>query len=174
MRMPILISATLATAGCAPAAMDRAAAPVERPAASTTLRDAQGMDKGRVAIAEVGGKLRLTLDAQALPPGTLAFHVHSVGACDTPGFTTAGGHWNPAMKQHGRDNPMGAHAGDMPNLTVGADGRASAVAMLDGTLSQLLDADGASVIIHAQPDDYRTDPAGNAGARIACGVLSAG
>lgn len=143
--------------------------------ASAMLRDATGLDRGRVVISSASaGKVRLTLDALGLPPGTRAVHVHAVGRCEPPGFMTAGGHWNPAMKQHGRDNPMGAHAGDMPNLTIGADGRGRLTAEIDGELAALLDADGAAVIIHAAPDDYRTDPAGNAGARIACGVVTVG
>jgi superoxide dismutase, Cu-Zn family len=145
------------------------------PGATATLRDAAGIEKGRVQIAPVGsGRLALSLQAEGLPPGTLAFHVHTTGKCEAPGFTTAGGHWNPAMKQHGRDNPMGAHAGDMPNLVVGADGRTSARTEIDGDLAQLFDADGAAVIIHAAADDYRTDPTGNAGPRMACGVLTRG
>ncbi len=148
---------------------------VRQGSAMAMLKDAAGADKGRVTIvAAAPGKLRLTLDAMAMPAGTRAFHVHTTGRCDAPSFETAGGHWNPAMKQHGRDNPMGAHAGDMPNLTVGTDGRASATAEIDGDMAGLLDADGAAVLVHAAPDDYRTDPAGNAGARIACGVVTAG
>jgi superoxide dismutase, Cu-Zn family len=144
-------------------------------AATALLRDASGAERGRVTIVPAStGKLRLTLDASGMPPGTRAFHVHGTGRCDAPAFTTAGGHWNPAMKQHGRDNPMGAHAGDMPNIDVGADGRATVTAEIDGDLAGLLDADGAAVIVHAAADDYRTDPTGNAGSRLACGVVTAG
>jgi Cu-Zn family superoxide dismutase len=108
--------------------------------------------------------------------GTYAAHVHTVGACTAPDFTSAGPHWNPTGAQHGRNNPAGMHKGDLPNLSVGTDGRGSlefliAGAALRGGAAPLLDADGAAVVIHAQADDYRTDPAGNAGARIACGVL---
>ncbi len=144
-------------------------------AATALLKDATGTDKGRVTIVPAGlGKLRLSIDAMGMPSGTRAFHIHTTGRCDGPDFMTAGGHWNPAMKQHGRDNPMGSHAGDMPNLTVGANGRASVSAEIDGDLAGLLDADGAAVIVHAAPDDYRTDPTGNAGARIVCGVVTVG
>ena len=174
MRPLLPIFALMSITACAPQTMESSTAPIAQTAASAMLRDAQGNDKGRVTIASSGGALRLTLAGRALTPGTLAFHVHAVGRCDAPDFTSAGPHWNPMTKQHGRDNPMGAHAGDMPNLVVASDGRTLASADLEGTLAQLLDVDGASVIVHAQPDDYRTDPAGNAGARVACGVLMAG
>ena len=168
------LAATFAlVGGCIPAGTGAPRA--GQGAAMALLKDAGGTDMGRVTINPAStGKLRVTLDAMAMSPGTRAFHIHTTGRCDGPGFTTAGGHWNPAMKQHGRDNPMGAHAGDMPNLTIGADGRGRVSADIDGDLAGLLDADGAAVIVHASPDDYRTDPTGNAGARIACGVVTVG
>jgi superoxide dismutase, Cu-Zn family len=164
------------SAGCVPMADEpRSAAAGGQGTAMALLKDAGGADKGRVTINTSGtGKLRLALEAVAMPPGVRAFHVHTTGRCDAPDFTTAGGHWNPAMKQHGRDNPMGAHAGDMPNLTIGPDGRGRLTAEIDGDMAGLLDADGAAVIVHAAPDDFRTDPTGNAGARIACGVVTVG
>ncbi len=171
MRTGLIAAALLTVGGCAPAAMSTSA-PVMAVVATAALSDESGLPKGRIAIVDVGDKLRLTLDARDLPPGPLAFHVHAIGKCEAPGFTSAGPHWNPTGRQHGRDNPMGAHAGDMMNIAVGANGRATATADLAGTLAQLLDADGASVVIHAQADDYRTDPAGSAGARIACGVIT--
>jgi Cu-Zn family superoxide dismutase len=100
-----------------------------------------------------------------------------VGACDPPTFTSAGGHFNPLGKQHGSLNPQGAHAGDLANLFVGTDGKgyletsASQVTLGAGAAS-LLDANGSALIIHAAPDDFRTDPTGNSGARIACGVIA--
>jgi len=114
--------------------------------------------------------------AQGMPAGTYAIHVHSVGRCDPPGYESAGPHWNPTSRQHGRLNPLGHHLGDLPNLTVDAEGNGSvefaiAGGSLRGITNALLDADGASVVIHANADDERTDPSGNSGARIACGVL---
>jgi Cu-Zn family superoxide dismutase len=111
-----------------------------------------------------------------MPSGTYAAHVHTTGACNPPDFTSAGPHWNPTGAQHGKDNPAGMHKGDLPNLIVGANGRGSlefviAATTLTGGPDALLDADGAALVVHAQADDYRSDPAGNAGARIACGVL---
>ena len=124
----------------------------------------------------MAGGLRITATAAGLPPGPHGFHVHTTGKCDAPGFTTAGGHLNPMGKMHGTDNPMGSHLGDLPNLIVRADGTASLSRRLSGdaaTLtSALFDADGTAIVVHAGPDDYKTDPSGNSGARIACGVLT--
>src|SRR5690606_10425995 len=118
----------------------------------------------------------ITVAAAGLTAGTHGTHLHMVGSCEGPAFTSAGGHLNPHMKQHGTDNPAGAHLGDLPNLVVGAAGAGTVSATLAGTreavLSQIFDADGTAVVIHADADDYRTDPAGNAGGRIACGVLT--
>jgi Cu-Zn family superoxide dismutase len=104
------------------------------------------------------------------------FHVHAVGKCEGPEFKTAGGHFNPATKEHGLENPKGAHAGDMPNLAVGPDGNgkgeflARGATLGDGAGS-LFPEGGTALVLHAAPDDMKTDPAGNAGARIACGVI---
>ncbi len=120
--------------------------------------------------------MRLRVEASGLAQGVHGIHVHAVGRCDSPDFASAGPHWNPAGRQHGRDNPQGMHQGDLPNLTIGADGRGSIEVAVGGATSMagLLDADGAALVIHAAPDDYRTDPSGNSGARIACGVIGAG
>lgn len=143
---------------------------------STNARDADGRILARATAAEIGDGIRVRVEAAGLAPGAYAAHVHGIGRCEAPGFTSAGPHWNPTSRQHGKDNPAGMHKGDLPNLTVGADGRGSfeftiAAARISGGEGSLLDADGAAVMIHASPDDYRTDPTGNAGARIACGVL---
>jgi Cu-Zn family superoxide dismutase len=105
-------------------------------------------------------------------------HLHAVGKCEGPDFTTAGPHWNPDMKQHGRDNPMGAHHGDLPNVTAGADRKITLEFKLpDFVISGpagLLDADGGALVIHEKADDYKTDPSGNSGKRIICGVFKSG
>ena len=99
-----------------------------------------------------------------------------VGACEAPGFESAGGHLNPEMRQHGMQNPAGPHLGDLPNVTTDRAGVGAVSAALPGTrdavLSRLFDADGTAIVVHASADDYRTDPSGNSGSRIACGVLS--
>ena len=141
-------------------------------AASATLANASGEVRGYVKAFDVAGGLTVKLAAMGLSPGTYAAHIHTIGKCEGPAFTSAGGHWNPAMRQHGRDNPMGAHKGDLPNLVIDADGTGAIAFTVPGaTREALLDADGAAVVIHSGPDDYRTDPTGNAGSRQACGVL---
>jgi Cu-Zn family superoxide dismutase len=100
-------------------------------------------------------------------------HLHAIGRCEGPDFKSAGGHWNPAGHQHGRDNPMGAHLGDLPNFDVAGQTVASLTLPVGGiTAADLADADGTALVIHADPDDYKTDPSGNSGARIACAVLA--
>ena len=140
---------------------------------SAALRSADSASRGSATLRMSDGRMRLTVDARDLPQGALGIHVHAVGRCDAPDFASAKAHWNPTAKMHGRDNPMGAHLGDLPNLMIGSDGRGSVSIDLPGTVAELLDADGASVVIHAAADDYRTDPSGNSGNRIACGVLTA-
>jgi superoxide dismutase, Cu-Zn family len=167
MRSAILT--TLVLAGCTtPATKSPALADV-----TSALRAADGAERGQAALRLTDGRMRLTIDAAGLMPGAHGVHIHDVGKCEAPDFASAKAHWNPAMKMHGRDNPMGAHSGDLPNLMIGTDGRGSLTIDVPGTMAQLLDADGASVIIHADADDYKTDPSGNSGKRLACGVLTA-
>ena len=149
--------------------------------ARVPMRDSAGRDLGtlRVLLASEGPRVSGTLTG--LPPGEHGFHFHQVGRCeaaDTTAFATALGHYNPAGRKHGTLNPDGPHAGDLPNITVGADGRAAlpdsglAVALSETARAGLLDADGTALLVHARADDYRTDPSGNSGPRIACGVLT--
>jgi Cu-Zn family superoxide dismutase len=144
--------------------------------ARADLRNASGQVVGTATFAQVGNAVRVVLEAQGLPAGVKGVHVHAVGKCDPPDFTTAGSHFNPQGRQHGALNPQGPHAGDLPNLTVGSDGKGrlesttQLVTLLTGPTS-LFDADGSAIVVHAAPDDFRTDPTGNSGARIACGVI---
>jgi Cu-Zn family superoxide dismutase len=146
---------------------------VAKVVASAQLRDPGGVTHGVARIERVGGKARVIVEASALPPGDHGLHIHMVGLCEGPAFASAGPHWNPDMKMHGRDNPMGAHRGDLPNLQIGTDGTGTVSFDLPGEASALLDADGASIVVHAAPDDYKTDPSGNSGGRVACGVFTA-
>ena len=142
--------------------------------ATAPLRTATGADVGTVTATEMAGGIQIRIDARGMPAGLHGAHVHTTGRCDAPAFTTAGGHWNPTAKQHGTSNPAGPHAGDAPNLTIGADGSGSVTIMLPaGTMDGLLDGDGSAFVIHAGADDYKTDPSGNSGGRIACGVFAA-
>lgn len=141
--------------------------------ATAALRTAAGAEIGRATVTDVTGGVRVTLDARALPAGTHGAHLHTTGRCDAPDFASAGPHWNPAARQHGSMNPQGPHAGDLPNLIVGPDGRGTLGAVLPGTtVAALLDSDGAAMVIHAGADDLMTDPSGNSGGRIACGVFA--
>jgi Cu-Zn family superoxide dismutase len=179
----LLGGAALALAACT---TDRGAAADEGAAVASTIgppvlnadvRDAQGRTRARATVEQVGDSLRVRIEAVAMSPGAYGAHLHTVGRCDPPAFASAGPHWNPTGAMHGKDNPKGMHKGDLPNLLVGTDGRGSFEytipnASLSGTSpNKLIDADGAAVVIHAKPDDYRTDPSGNSGDRTACGVL---
>ncbi|MEP6617948.1 MAG: superoxide dismutase family protein [bacterium] len=142
--------------------------------ASASVHDAAGRELGILTVSESDGGLLTSGVLRGLAPGTHGIHIHATGQCTAP-FATAGGHWNPAVHQHGFDNPQGPHAGDMQNIVVGVDSAAAInVKTRSGTLrgpNGLLDADGAAIVVHAGPDDYKTDPAGNSGARVACGVI---
>jgi superoxide dismutase, Cu-Zn family len=174
MRMMLIAVAALAVTGCARETAETEAGATER-TATASLRTSAGADAGRATASEVAGGLRFTIDARGLPAGTHGAHVHMVGRCDAPDFTTAGSHWNPTQKQHGSMNPQGPHSGDLPNIIIGADGRGTlGITIAGATMDGLLDADGGTMMIHAAADDLRTDPSGNSGGRIACGVFQAG
>lgn len=153
-------------------------APVEGPApavpasVSTTLVSPTGQTMGTAAVQQVGDSLRVTINGMSLPAGAHGAHVHQTGLCTPPTFESAGGHWNPTGQEHGKDNPAGMHMGDLPNILIGTDGRGTLEYTIPmARMGDLMDGDGAAVVVHAQPDDYRTDPSGSSGARIACGVL---
>lgn len=165
----------LALAACAPSSSGVAVATAAPQVASAVLRDASGVEKGTVTATAVTTGLRIDLAVNGVSPGPHGVHVHTTGAC-TPTFAAAGGHWNPGGHVHGLLAEAGQHAGDMPNVEVGADGRGTLSYMLGGgaTFAGLLDADGSAFVVHAGPDDQLTDPSGNSGDRIACGVFTAG
>jgi Cu-Zn family superoxide dismutase len=182
-------AAAIAAAGAAAVAL--VACSGEQEAGTGTLSEAPAVPlvspTGEI-IGEVRGGdsddgATLIVEAQGLPPGPHGMHIHDVGICEGPGFESAGPHWNPTGRQHGGQNPQGAHMGDLENITVGQDGQLRVQVLVPGTYlraegrdtrpgaRQILDASGAALVIHASPDDYRTDPSGNSGARIACAVL---
>lgn len=148
--------------------------PADRLGSATLMRN-DGMPRGTVQIMATGNRVTLMAAATGLEPGPHGIHLHTAGSCKLPDFASAGGHLNPLAREHGSANPAGKHAGDLPNVTIQPGGSGSLTADLEGTPEQvrdwLFDADGTAVVIHAQADDYRTDPSGNSGARIACGVL---
>lgn len=165
--------AALVLAGCNDEGKMATGTPVAGGASATAmLATATGAPVGRATATDVAGGVRFTIDATGMPPGTHGAHVHMVGRCDAPDFASAGGHWNPTGMKHGAMNPQGPHQGDLPNLVIANDGRGTIAATIPGaTLAALMDADGAAMVIHAQPDDLKTDPSGNSGGRIACGVF---
>ena len=162
----VMASATMAGASARPPAA---------PLATVDLALSDGAPAGTAAIEQDGKGLKLIVAAKGLPAGVHGIHLHAVGQCDGPAFITAGAHLNPHGRQHGFDNPAGSHLGDLPNLTAAADGNAGFTTPLHGSREELLqalfDADGTALVVHATADDNRTDPSGNSGGRIACGVL---
>jgi Cu-Zn family superoxide dismutase len=176
LRYAAMTGLAVLAAGCAPndgpAGGGRYAAGHFR--AEALLRTAAGGDAGSAVAAEHNGGIHVTIKVKGVPPGIHGVHVHAVGKCEAPDFASAGGHWNPVSKQHGTLNPAGPHAGDLPNLEVDASGNGTLTMMLPGgTYEGLLDEDGSALVMHAGPDDLKTDPSGNSGGRIACGVFGA-
>ena len=161
-----------------PAALLLSSAVLAKPpkTAHADIMNSSGAKIGTATLKQTKQGVSIKLDATGLPPGTHGFHIHAIGKCDPPDFKTAGGHLNPDGKQHGKDNPQGPHAGDMLNIEVAADGSvhttvlAAGATLGDGPNSVFHDG-GTALVIHAGTDDYKTDPAGNSGARIACGVI---
>ncbi len=150
--------------------------------AHAVLINSEGKDIGYVLIQTEKAGVRLSFHLTSIPPGLHGFHIHETGKCEPPEFTSAGGHYNPLGKKHGKDNPKGEHVGDLPNLDVGPEGKLTHYVLwlskpdikLTDDPDGLLKKEGTAFVIHAKPDDYVSDPAGDAGPRIACGVIKPG
>ena len=159
--------------GKAPAAKkdEKAAAAAAGATAKAELKDQKGQSVGELTLTETPHGILIKGSLSNIPPGEHAIHIHEAGKCEAP-FQTAGGHLNPAKKKHGILAAEGKHEGDLPNLHVGADGKVQFDAFAhDLKLKDVQDQDGAAVVVHAGVDDYKSDPTGNAGDRIACGVV---
>ena len=168
-----MISKLTFLAACSAIALLAAAKPV-----TVELKNAKGESAGMAKISDTGkAGVKIAFNGKNLPAGEHAFHFHAVAKCEGPAFTSAGGHFNPEMKKHGTQNPDGSHAGDMPNFMVKPNGTArvsvlnTKVTLGDGANS-LFTNGGTALMIHAKADDMKSDPAGNAGDRIACGVIT--
>jgi len=165
--------AVMLLGGCAGRAAEAPAAL----SAEAVLKDKDGKQVGVATLIQTSDGTRIAVTGYRLTPGPRGLHIHETGACQPPDFASAGGHFNPAGKKHGKDNPEGAHAGDLPNIAIGDAGDGTidvttkAVTLSPGPTS-LLGGKGTSIVMHAMPDDYKTDPSGNSGARIACGVVT--
>lgn len=170
----VLTAAALAFAAPALAqAPDKGAEMKKGDTARATLKDPNGQTLGEVTLQQTPGGILVKGTVNGVPAGEHAIHIHETGKCEGPDFKTAGGHFNPGKKQHGLMSPKGKHAGDMPNLYVGPDGKLQFehFANTGLTLKSLMDKDGAAIVVHAKADDHKSDPAGDAGGRIACGIV---
>jgi Cu-Zn family superoxide dismutase len=144
--------------------------------ATAQLQNAEGRAVGTALLTQVNAGVRVVVEVRGLSPGTKAVHIHETGRCEAPAFSSAGGHFNPEGRQHGLLNPRGPHAGDLPNITIEADGSGRLETTTDritlgAGATSLFDGDGSAIVVHGSQDDFMTDPTGNSGARIACGVI---
>lgn len=149
--------------------------------ARAVLRNGEGAEVGTATFTQAGDGVRIEYELTSLPAGEHGFHLHQMGSCEAPSFESAGGHFNPDNRSHGFDHPQGPHAGDLPNITIGEAGDTltgdymnDRVTLAEGAPNSLFDADGTALVVHADPDDNESQPSGNAGARIACGVIERG
>lgn len=182
MRHALPVTAAFAALAAPLLLIQSCAYPQPQGGAPMPLINALGAPIGTVTAWQTAGGVTFSIQAAGLPHGIHGLHVHTVGACTPPDFTSAGGHWNPTGSKHGMNNPAGPHMGDLPNVTVSANGTLSATVTLagasltapPGAANALIDGDGAALVLHAGADDYATDPSGKSGARIACAVLLPG
>lgn len=174
MRRLLVVGMAVTLAGCA--GMMAETEPPAPLSAEATLKDKDGKQVGVATLIQQGDGVRIALTGYRLPPGEKGVHIHAVGVCQPPEFNSAEAHFNPGGKKHGMGVPEGPHAGDLPNLKVAANGEGgidyvNTLVTLRPGPNSLLGDNGTAIIIHAAPDDMKTDPTGNSGGRIACGVI---
>ena len=175
MKKTILAAALLIILALAPLAYAQGGAVKS---ATATLKDVSGRQIGTAQFTQgADGKVQLNVQVKGISPGLHGIHIHQYGTC-SPTFAAAGGHYNPLDRHHGLDNPKGPHAGDLPNLIINSDGAGTLKTTTDRVTltpgrTSLFNGNGTSLVIHAKPDDQKTDPSGNSGDRIACGVITA-
>jgi len=181
LRFTLAVGAVLATIACTGPSEDPASPKQPQLIASQQIGQGElirsdGAPAGRLKLVSDGEAVTLSISASNLPEGKHGFHLHQTGQCDGPDFKSAGGHLNPLGKEHGTESKNGSHVGDLSNLDVSAANSEPQEFAVTGTVEQItdwiFDADGTAVVVHADPDDYKTDPSGAAGARIACAVLT--
>lgn len=169
MKFPVILTAVLSLVAVGAMA-------AEKPA-TAELKDASGAKVGTATLSETSKGVLVSVKLTGVKPGVHGIHIHAVGSCVAPDFKSAAGHFNPAHKQHGAMNPQGMHRGDLRNITVAANGKGSLKETISGIdlgtgENGLFHPGGTAIVVHADPDDMKSDPAGNAGARVACGVIS--
>ena len=178
MRIIILFLSVLMLGGCN--FFQKEKIPVSAPealSAKAIMYDTNEKLVGEIIFKETTKGVELTAILNSLPPGDHGIHLHEFGKCEPPKFESAGAHFNPTDKKHGVENPSGPHVGDLPNITADESGEVhlnfitADFTLKKGEKNSLFDEDGTSVVIHEKADDYKTDPAGNSGARIVCGVV---
>ena len=174
-----IVALALASTGCGLVPAEIPYVYPAPPAALARLVDDKGQAVGSAVFSqERGGGIRIILDVTGLAAGDHAVHIHEVGRCEPPAFESAGAHFNPTKAEHGTANRRGPHAGDLPDVTVNTEGKghmevtAKLVNLDKKSAASLLDADGSAIVIHERADDKRTDPSGDSGARIACGLIA--
>lgn len=174
----LLVSVILVLAGCGRADKKVAVSGEQMEAIVSPLVNTEGKEIGEVTLVQEPEGVLINVQAENLPPGTHGIHVHETGVCKGPDFTSSGAHFNPTGKEHGFDNPKGFHLGDLPNIEVPEDGKVSfklttsEITLKKGQENSILDKDGSAIVIHEMADDYKTDPAGDSGARIACAAIT--
>ncbi|GEN83376.1 superoxide dismutase-like protein YojM [Sporosarcina luteola] len=174
----LLMSAILVVAGCSKSKKTMPVSGEQMETIITPLLNTEGNKIGEVTLVQETEGVMINVEAKDLKPGLHGIHIHETGVCTAPDFTSAGAHFNPTGKEHGFDNPKGFHLGDLPNIEVPEDGKVTMkmttgeITLKPGQENSILDGDGVALVIHSDPDDYKTDPAGNSGDRVACAAIT--